>query len=497
MKIPGSLFCAIAVACCAACFQGSVAAASLGSAFNYQGRLLESGAPATGRYDFQFALFHSETGGSPMTEVLAQTGVGVSNGLFNTSLDFGPGAFSGAGSWLEIAVRPSSSPAAFTVLAPRQFLSPTPYALYTLKAESLNGPLPDAQLSTNVARLDLNQTFRGTVSFGGDVAIGLSNAPASLKVQGLIEAAAFSGNGAGLSNISLTALSARQIQKLWRSAIAMVAVTNSRNDADFTGKGEVDYDFRIGKYEINNLQYAAFLNAIAADDPHSVYKTNMTFDVHGGILRSGSPGDYSYSVKPGMEHQPAVWMDFLDALRFCNWLHNGQPAGSQEDTTTEDGAYTLTAENIASFNILRNPWARFWLPSDDEWYKAAYYQPYDAGGDPSNYWAYPTRSNDAPFSEMPPGGENSANSCCETGRTATDVGAYVNSRSFYGAYDMAGNVQEWTEWTSDFAYLGDRRIRGGSWNYNEFYAKSTNFEFDTTDYPAAGIGFRIAGAADP
>src|SRR5439155_1670468 len=116
-----------------------------------------------------------------------------------------------------------------------------------------------------------------------------------------------------------------------------------------------------------------------------VYKTNMTVDQHGGILRTGSPGDYSYKVKSGMEHQPAVWCDFYDALRFCNWLHNGQPAGAQDETTTEDGAYSLTLEALAQNNLLRNPGARFWLPSDDEWYKAAYHQPFNSGGDPTGY----------------------------------------------------------------------------------------------------------------
>ena len=80
---------------------------------------------------------------------------------------------------------------------------------------------------------------------------------------------------------------------------------------------------------------------------------------------------------------------------------------------------------------------------------------------------------------------------------ATDVGAYKEARSFYGTFDQAGNVQEWTEWTSDFTFLPYRRVRGGSWNYNEFYSQSSDFEFDTTDYDAAGIGFRVAGAAEP
>jgi formylglycine-generating enzyme required for sulfatase activity len=219
----------------------------------------------------------------------------------------------------------------------------------------------------------------------------------------------------------------------------------------------------------------------------------MTVTVHGGIERTGSPGDYAYAVKPGMGHRPVVWVDFHDAARFCNWLHHGQPTGPQDSTTTEDGAYTLTSSSIASNSVARNAGARFWLPSDDEWYKAAYHQPGEAGGDFNNYWQYPTRSNDAPYSEPPPGGVNSANACCETERLATDVGAYLNSSSYYGTFDQAGNVQEWTE---EIIYVTNRRVRGGSWVYNEYYSRSDEFEFDTPDYPADGIGFRVAGVAE-
>jgi sulfatase modifying factor 1 len=472
-------------------------AAPLCTAFSYQGRLLASGLPAQGHYDLQFALFVLETGGQPSTAPVTNPTVAVANGVFTTTVDFGANVFSGTNCWLEISVRPSGLPGEFVTLSPRQSLTPAPYAIYTLKAESLSGPLPDSQLSTNVARLDANQTFRGAVSFNGPVSIGTSNVAANLDVRGTVQAISFNGNGEGLSNVTATALSARQMQRLWRVPIPFVTVTNAGNAPDFGGKGAVPYPFRIGKYEVNNNQYTAFLNAVAADDPRHLYSTNMSFNIHGGIERSGSAGDYAYTVKPGMGHQPVVWVDFYDALRFCNWLHNGQPTGSEDATTTEDGAYTLTPEALATENVLRNPGARFWLPSDDEWYKAAYHQPFAAGGDFSDYWLYPTRSNDVPFSEPPPGGVNSANSCCETGRMATDAGAYVNSPGPYGTYDQAGNVQEWTEWTNEFSSFHTRRVRGGSWSYNEFYSKSTDFEFDTTDYDAEGIGFRVAGAAQP
>jgi formylglycine-generating enzyme required for sulfatase activity len=443
-------------------------AAPLDSAFTYQGRLLENGGPATGIYDLRFTIYDALNGGLAQSVAAHFPEVPVTNGVFTATLDFGTNVFAGASCWLEIGIRPAGAIADFVTLNPRQAIHAAPYAIYSLKSESLTGMLPVTQLPANVARLDANPVFTGIVA-----------------------AATFRGDGAGVSNVAAAALSAGLAQRLWRVPIALVAVTNAGNEADpATGKGAVPYNFRIGKFEVNNRQYCAFLNAIAADDPHELYDTNMTDSVHGGIVRSGSPGDYAYVVKPGMGHHPVVWVDFHDALRFCNWLHHGQPAGAQDATTTEDGAYLLTPAAMAANAVSRNPNARFWLPSDDEWYKAAYHQP----GGFSEYWGYPTRSNDAPFSEPPPGGANSANACCETGRMATDVGAYFNAPSSYGTFDQAGNVQEWTE---EVIFVTNRRLRGGSWVYNEFYSGSDDFEFDTPDYPADGIGFRVAGAAEP
>jgi formylglycine-generating enzyme required for sulfatase activity len=474
---------------------GADSVPATGAAFSYQGRLIEGGVPAQGLFDLRFDLFAENTGGNPLAPTLTLPGVVVSNGLFTTTLDFGLDAFAGVGAWLEIGVRPAGPAGEYITLSPRQSLTPTPYAIYTLKAESLNGPVADAQLSTNVARLDADQIFTGQITFAGQVGIGTSNSMGNLDVQGDVRAGGFSGDGAGLSNVVAAALSARMVERLWRVPIPFVTVTNAGNDPDGeTGKGAVAYDFRIGKYEVNNNQYAGFLNAVASDDPHHLYSTNMSVDVHGGIERSGSPGEYTYAVKPGQGHRPVVWVDFHDALRFCNWLHNGQPVGAQDRSSTEDGAYTMTPEGEAANTIARNPQARFWLPNDDEWYKAAYHQPGVDGGDIGNYWLYPTRSLDAPFSELPPGDANSANVCCETDRTSTDVGAYVNAPSYYGTFDQGGNVQEWTE---EIIYVTNRRLRGGSWNYNEFYTQSTDFEFDTTDYDGDAIGFRVAGAAKP
>lgn len=468
--------------------------AGVTTVFTYQGQLFHQGSPAQGIHDIQFELFDAFVGGDPCAEPILLHALPVVGGAFTAQLDFGTNVFGGTGCWLEICVRPTGSGGDLVTLAPRQPLTATPYAIYTLKAESLAGPLPASQLPPNVARLDADQLFTGTVTFGGNVMVGGTNSDPSLTIGGAIQAGAFSGDGAGLSNVMANAISASLAERLWKIHIPFVAVTNAGNPPDFGGKGAVAYDFRIGTYEVNNRQYVAFLNAVAVEDRFGLFDTNMEASVHGGILRTGHPGDYHYTAKPGMEHRPAVWVDFHDALRFCNWLHNGQPSGVQQPSTTEDGAYTMTAEGVASNTIQRNAAARFWLPSDDEWYKAAYHQPWELGGDVEGYWRFPTRSQVAPFSEVPPGDANTANVCCATDRVATDVGAYVNSATFYGTLDQAGNVQEWVE---EIIFITNRRLRGGSWDYNEFYTESDDLEFDTTNYPADGIGFRVAGAPRP
>jgi hypothetical protein len=107
-----------------------ICAATLGSAFSYQGHLREGGVPANGRYDLRFELFNSETSGSPSGSPVAQNAVAVSNGLFTVALDFGANVFNGASCWLQIGVRPADSTDPFVTLSPRQPLTPAPYSIY-------------------------------------------------------------------------------------------------------------------------------------------------------------------------------------------------------------------------------------------------------------------------------------------------------------------------------------------------------------------------------
>lgn len=220
--------------------------------------------------------------------------------------------------------------------------------------------------------------------------------------------------------------------------IPMVPVGNIGNAPEATVNGPfggVGYVYNIGATEVTNAQYAEFLNSVAWDDTNSLYNLGMGGSF-GGIARSGPIGAFSYSTVSGRENHPVNFVSFWDAARFANWLHNGQPFGPQDNSTTENGAYTLTPAGIAANSVTRNANWQWAVSSSDEWYKAAYHQPASQGGDADDYWLYPTSSNTAPT-----GGQ--ANYVpAGIGNTAA-VGSYA--ANYYGAYDMAGNVYEWSE----------------------------------------------------
>ncbi|MGK0187030.1 MAG: sulfatase modifying factor 1 [Verrucomicrobiales bacterium] len=249
--------------------------------------------------------------------------------------------------------------------------------------------------------------------------------------------------------------------------------------------GSVGYDYRIATHEVTNGQYTEFLNNVAASDPGGLYNVSMASNLtYGGIVKSGPSGSFSYSAKAGFENKPVTYVSWLDGARFSNWMHNGQPTGAQGLATTESGAYDMTISTPVRLTA-----ATVFLPSEDEWYKAAYYAP-GSGGD--NYWQYPTQSNAAPTAESPPGGFNSAN-YSGAGSVLTDVGAYTNTTSFYGAFDMGGNVWEWNEAVNG----ASRGLRGGSWNSSSNNLQSS-FRIDVDPSNVYGDGgFRVASIPEP
>ncbi|MBK7951849.1 MAG: SUMF1/EgtB/PvdO family nonheme iron enzyme [Deltaproteobacteria bacterium] len=224
-----------------------------------------------------------------------------------------------------------------------------------------------------------------------------------------------------------------------------------------------------------------FLNSVAVDDLHDLYNTDMA-GTSGGITRSGSSGSYEYVAIPGRENMPVNYVSFYDALRFANWLHNRQLDGIQNAITTEDGAYTITAQGTAQNTITRMPGAMIFLPSEDEWYKAAYYDP-----GTSQYNLYPTGSTSTTCTQPPPSPvPNTAN--CATA-DLSDAGAYASSESPYGTFDQGGNVREWNEAVVSTTQRG---VRGGSFLSDVSALESGSAESLDPAIEVSDVGFRVA-----
>jgi sulfatase modifying factor 1 len=306
---------------------------------------------------------------------------------------------------------------------------------------------------------------------------------------------------------------------LWGSAdaainIETVAIGDLGNPNDTTGFGGVNHGYAIGKYEVTILQYTSFLNAVATTDTYSLYNPDMgSRQTIVGIGRTGESGSYSYSVM-GDGNRPVAYVSWFDAARFTNWLHNGQPSGLQAAGTTETGAYTLNGATTG-LEFTKSLGAQYWIPSENEWYKAAYYQPAAAGGDADGYWKYPTASNEIPNSRN--GSTTDANSAnffrndeidngvnsgyAVTGSIDYDIsknyltpgGAFTQADSYYGTFDQGGNVMEW----NDAVVTTVRVLRGGSWINQEDLMRAGYQNIGASDLEDERTGFRIATVPEP
>jgi formylglycine-generating enzyme required for sulfatase activity len=222
----------------------------------------------------------------------------------------------------------------------------------------------------------------------------------------------------------------------------------------------------------------------------------MASDPRGGITRAGSAGAFSYASKPSFGNKPVNFVSFYDTLRFANWLHNGQPQGLQASSSTEDGAYTFAGPNTVG---VRNAGAKAWLPSEDEWYKAAYYDP--AKGSNGGYWRYPTRRDETPaLATTDANGTiiNDANNVAnyafsaewngQIGHVSAVGSAGTGSYSYYGVADLGGNVAEWNESSNGLS----RGVRGGSWADFESALESVGTASQSPLTEVDTVGFRVA-----
>ena len=202
-----------------------------------------------------------------------------------------------------------------------------------------------------------------------------------------------------------------------------VVIGNAGNAADDTGYGAVSYEYSIATTEVTTAQYVEFLNAVAATDTYELYNSAMGGSTwYSGISRTGNSGSYVYSANTGWANRPVAFVSWYDTLRFANWLHNGQQGAG----TTEYGAYNMSLGAA----VTRLAGAAYWLPSEDEWYKAAYYSPDGV------YYDYATSNNAVPVAGVD-ANYNDGGYVLGSPYYSTEVAEYDNE-SPYGTYDQSG-----------------------------------------------------------
>jgi formylglycine-generating enzyme required for sulfatase activity len=265
-------------------------------------------------------------------------------------------------------------------------------------------------------------------------------------------------------------------------------------DTDPAGYGAVATSFQIMKYEFTNQQYTDFLNSVAATDTYALYNASMGSNARGGITQSGASGSYTYATKTNMGDKPVNYVSWFDAARVSNWLMNGGTSSS----STETGAYTLSGSTSGNAPAV-NPGATFYVPTEDQWYKAAYYK---GGNTNAGYWDYATQSDTAPTAVA--AGSTGIGSAGSTGNFAnyqsaaswngetgnvTTVGTNGGA-SAYDAFDMTGNISELNDLTG--AAGSSRGFRGGCW-YNDAFNLSSSYSNSAgPSFEGDFIGFRLA-----
>jgi len=254
--------------------------------------------------------------------------------------------------------------------------------------------------------------------------------------------------------------------------IDFVNIGNAGNAADTTSYGAVPYEYRASIYEISQ-------NA---------------------ITKATASGMANVTAGAWSNNQPAANINWYEAAAFVNFL-NTNSGKTAAYNLTFSGSWSMAlwsseqAWTAGGTNLYRNKDAFYFLPSENEWYKAAYYNP--AG---SNYFLYPTASSTAPTAVVS-GTDAGSAVYFGAGASVPAIVASAGGLSPYGTMGQGGNVWEWNESASDGANNSpseNRAVRGGRWSSSESDLRASGrIERAPTTENSGVIGFRVASVPEP
>ena len=253
--------------------------------------------------------------------------------------------------------------------------------------------------------------------------------------------------------------------------IPFVPIGNAGNIADSTTYGAVPYEYRASTYEITQ----------------------------DAITKATASGMANVTAGPWTGNQPAASISWYEAAAFVNFLNTNSGKTAAYDLSFSDGSWSMTLQSNSNAwtaggtNLYRNKDAYYFLPSENEWYKAAWYNP--AG---SNYFLYPTASSSEPTRVT--GGTNAGTAVYDSVAAVPAIVDSAGGLSPYGTMSQGGNVGEWTESAFDGSNNSpseNRLIRGGSWLNPGNHLRSSgrgNYEATLVD---TNFGFRVASVPEP
>ena len=448
-------------------------ASAQSTAFTYQGHLMDAGASANGNYDLQFTLKNALTAGATVGTPQAVSPVTAVNGIFSVTLDFGSLSFDGSDRWVELGVRPAGSVAPYTVLAPRQRLTATPYALRALNATNLIGTVTAGNIASG--------TITGTM-IAPNVAISASS----------ITSTNFSGDGAGLTNINTSSLiGSIPASKIVTAPPGMVLIPAGT----FTMGNTVAADTDITNATPVSATVSAFymdVNEVTLSQWQSVYYWATS---NGYNFTNAGAGK-------GPNH-PVQTVDWYDVVKWCN--ARSQQAGKTPvyyTNNAQTAIYKTGNVNVTNAQVKWNA-NGYRLPTEAEWEKAA------RGGTAGQRfsWGNIITQNVANYFgetttlvyDLGPDGFNDIGSLGGTTPATSPVGSFTLNG--YGLNDMAGNVWEWCwDWYGTYAGGTDphgagsgsiRVYRGGGWGNVANYTRCADRNGNLPDFASGiSVGFR-------